>query len=115
MRAYRVTVRIEPEEMYWKRQAERLKSVEKALRTGKQVQVQGTELVFASLMDMAKTLTPQRLELLRLIRRHQLSSVRELDRLEGRDLKNVLADIKALETLGLIASEGKQKERHRKP
>jgi len=33
----------------------------------------------------------------------------------GRDLKNVLADVKALETLGLVESEGEQKERHRKP
>lgn len=63
---------------------------------------------------MAKTLTPQRLELLRLIRRHQPSSVRESAHLAGRDLKNVLADSKALEILGLIASEGEQKERHRK-
>jgi predicted transcriptional regulator len=37
-----------------------------------------------------------------------------LARLAGQDLKNVLADIKALETLGLIESEGEQKERHRK-
>ena len=29
-------------------------------------------------------------------------------------LKNVLADVKALETLGLVESEGEQKERHRK-
>lgn len=40
--------------------------------------------------------------------------MRELARLAGQDLKNVLADIKALETLGLIESEGEQKERHRK-
>ena len=33
----------------------------------------------------------------------------------GRDLKNVLADVKALETFGLVESEGEQKERHRKP
>jgi predicted transcriptional regulator len=54
------------------------------------------------------------LEVLRLIRRYQPSSVRELAQLADRDLKNVLADVKALETLGLIESEGAQKERHRK-
>ena len=78
------------------------------------MRIHGTELVFASLADMAQALTPKRLELLRLIRRHQPSSVRELAQLAGRDLKNVLADVKALETLGLVKSEGKQKERHRK-
>ena len=114
MRGCLVKVRVEPEDVYWKSQMQRLQAREKARCTGKQVRVQGTELVFASLVDMAKTLTPQRLELLRLIRRHQPSPVRELAHLAGRDLKNVLADIKALETLGLIASEGEQKERHRK-
>lgn len=114
MRVCRVKVRVEPKDTYWQGQVQRLQELEKARRTGKQVRVQGTELVFASLVDMAKTLTPQRLELLRLIRRHQPSSVRELAHLAGRDLKNVLADSKALETLGLIASEGEQKERHRK-
>jgi predicted transcriptional regulator len=107
-------VRVEPENAYWKGQVQRLQEIEKTLHTGKRVRVQGTELVFASLADMAKALTPKRLEILRLIRRHQPSSVRELAQIADRDLKNVLADVKALETLGLIESEGEQKERHRK-
>jgi len=115
MRVCRVKVRVEPEDAYWQGQVQRLKEIEKTLRAGKRVRVQGTELVFASLADMAQALTPKRLDLLRLIRRHQPSSVRELAQLAGRDLKNVLADVKALETLGLVESEGEQKERHRKP
>ena len=89
--------------------------MEKTLHAGKRVRIQGTELVFASLADMAQALTPKRLDLLRLIRRYQPSSIRELAQIAGRDLKNVLADVKALETLGLVESEGEQKERHRKP
>ena len=115
MRVCRVKVRVEPEGAYWKGQVQRLKEIEKTLHTGKRVRVQGTELVFASLTDMAQALTPKRLDRLRLIRRHQPSSVRELAQIAGRDLKNVLADVKALETLGLVESEGEQKERHRKP
>ena len=115
MKVCRVKVRVEPEDAYWKGQVQRLKEIEKTLHTGKRVRVQGTELVFASLADMAQALTPKRLDLLRLIRRHQPSSVRELAQIAGRDLKNVLADVKALETLGLVESEGEQKERHRKP
>jgi predicted transcriptional regulator len=115
MRVCRVKVRVEPEDAYWKGQVQRLKEVEKSLHKGKRVRLQGTELVFANLADMAQALTPKRLDLLRLVRRHQPSSVRELAQLAGRDLKNVLADVKALETLGLVNSEGEQKERHRKP
>ncbi len=115
MRVCRVKVRVEPEDAYWKGQVQRLKEIEKTLHAGKRVRVQGTELVFASLADMAQALTPKRLDLLRIIRRHQPSSVRELAQIAGRDLKNVLADVKALETLGLVESEGEQKERHRKP
>ena len=115
MRVCRVKVRVEPEDAYWKGQVQRLKEMEKTLHADKRVRVQGTELVFASLADMAQALTPKRLDLLRLIRRHQPSSVRELAQIAGRDLKNVLADVKALETLGLVESKGEQKERHRKP
>ena len=60
------------------------------------------------------TLTPKRLEVLRLVRRHRPASLRELAGLARRDPKNVLADVKALETLGLIESEGRRGERYRK-
>ena len=114
MRVCRVKVRVEPEESYWQRQVRRLATLEKSLQNGKAVQVAGGELVFDSLADMARTLTPKRVELLRLIRRFHPSSIRALAQLAGRDLKNVRADVKALETLGLVESEGEGKERHRK-
>jgi predicted transcriptional regulator len=114
MKVCRVKVKIEPEDMYWQGQIQRFKDVEKVQSEGKRVRVEGTELVFASLTDMAQALTPKRLDLLRLIRRHHPSSVRELAQLAGHDPKNVQTDIKALETLGLVVSEGEQKERHRK-
>lgn len=114
MKVCRVKVRVEPEDTYWQGQIRRFKDSEKTRSVGKQARVQGTELVFASLTDMAQALTPKRLDLLRLIRRHQPSSIRELAQLAGRDPKNVQTDLKALETLGLVDSEGEQKERHRK-
>jgi predicted transcriptional regulator len=114
MKVCRVKVRIKPEDAYWKGQVQRLKEIEKTLRMGKRTRLQGTELVFASLEDMARALTPKRLEVLRLIRRHQPSSVRELAQIARRDFKNVLANVRALETLGLVESKGEQKERHRK-
>jgi len=115
MKVCRVKIRVESEDAYWKDREQRLREMEKTLHTSKRVRVQGSELVFASLADMAQALTPKRLDLLRLIRRHQPSSVRELAQIARRNLKNVLADVKALETLGLVESEGEQRERHRKP
>ena len=114
MKICHVKVRVESEDTYWREQVQRLQAAEKAGRAGKAVRTQGTELVFTSLKDMARTLTPKRLDLLRLIRRERPTSVRGLARLAGRDLKNVLADVNALETLGLVASEGGRKERSRR-
>jgi predicted transcriptional regulator len=114
MKVCRVKVRIEPEQTYWERQAERLQDVEKALQAGRRPRVRGTELVFASLADMARALTPNRIEVLRLIRRHQPSSVRQLAVLARREFKNVLADVKALKTLGLIETGEARSPRHRK-
>jgi len=114
MKVCRVKVRVEPEESYWKAQTRRLEHAEKAFRAGKPPRVAGAELVFASLADMARALTAKRLEVLRLIRRHQPSSMRELAVIARRDLKNVLADVKALEGLGLVEIEGEGGARHRK-
>ena len=50
-------------------------------------------LSFPSLAEMAHTLTPKRLELLRLIRRHRPQPVPQLASLAGRDIKKMLAQI----------------------
>ena len=113
MKVCRVSVKIEPEEEYWKRQALRLKRAEKS---GAAVRSRNghAELVFASLGEMARALTPKRIELLRLVRRHEPSSARGLAALAQRDVKNVLADVRVLETLGLLENERRGGERHRK-
>jgi predicted transcriptional regulator len=101
-----VKVRVEGEDAYWREQARRLKSVERAWARGKPARVSGDELVFTSLTEMARALTPKRLELLRLVRRRSPSSVRQLAELAGRDIKNVVADVKALEAYGLLEMDG---------
>ena len=63
---------------------------------------------------MARTLTPKRLELLRLIRRNDPQSVRQLAALAGRDIKNVSTDLKVLENLGLVEAEERESPRQRK-
>lgn len=60
-----------------------------ASHKGKEIKSRPDMLVFGSLAEMARALTPRRLELLGLIRRHQPESVRELAARAHRDMKNV--------------------------
>ena len=59
-------------------------------------------LSFESWEGLATVLTAKRLELLRHLRRHAVSSVAELARALGRDYKRVHADVAALAAAGLI-------------
>ena len=114
MKVRTIKVRVQSEEAYWKGQVRRVRRVEKAAREQQPVRVSGTELVFASLADMARALTPKRLDLLRLIRKHRPASVRELAHLAGRDAKNVLGDVAVLENLGFVESTGERRARYRR-
>ena len=60
------------------------------------------EMYFTSLEAFRKVLTPKRLELLHIIKTEHPSSVNELARMAKRDIKNVTADVKYLEQIGLI-------------
>ena len=114
MKIRRIKVRIAAENDYWRSQVRRLSLAERSLKAGKRPRLDGDELVFASLTEMARALTPRRIEVLRLIRRHQPSSVRALAGIARRDVKNVSADVTALEMLGLVQSDGRRTATHRK-
>ena len=114
MKLRTIKVRVKSEEAYWKGQVRRLRRVEKAAAGPTLVRVSGTELVFASLADMARALTPKRLDLMRLIRKHRPASIRELAHLAGRDAKNVMGDVQVLENLGFVESEGERRARCRR-
>ncbi len=60
------------------------------------------EMYFTSFEGVRKALTPKRLELLHIIKTERPSSVNELARMAHRDIKNVTADVKYLEQIGLI-------------
>jgi len=47
-------------------------------------------------------MTGKRMELLRYVRRHQVTSVRALAKALGRDYSNVHADVRALTAAGLL-------------
>jgi len=58
-------------------------------------------LYFPDLGTSLRTLTPRRLELMKLLHGTGVSSIRALAGIAKRDYKNVYQDIKALETVGL--------------
>ena len=67
-------------------------------------QIKETEvhLNFEDLRMLLSILTPRRLEILQTLRQKSLSSVRALSKNLERDYKNVHADVKALENVGLL-------------
>ncbi|HUE05483.1 MAG TPA: hypothetical protein VMR62_38425 [Bryobacteraceae bacterium] len=64
-------------------------------------------LAFESWDALARVLTGKRMELLRYVRRHHVTSVRALAKALERDYSNVHADVQALTAAGLLdASNG---------
>ncbi|MGA3081704.1 MAG: hypothetical protein ABSD44_10025 [Terracidiphilus sp.] len=59
-------------------------------------------LAFESWEALARVLTGKRMELLRYVRRHNVTSVRALAKELKRDYSNVHADVKALAGAGLL-------------
>jgi predicted transcriptional regulator len=64
-------------------------------------------LAFESWEALARVLTGKRMELLRYVRRHNVTSVRALARELNRDYSNVHADVKALAGAGLLDATAK--------
>jgi predicted transcriptional regulator len=63
-------------------------------------------LAFESWDALARVLTGKRMELLRYVRRHKVTSVRALAKALGRDYSNVHADVQALTAAGLLDATG---------
>ncbi len=59
-------------------------------------------LAFESWDALARILTGKRMELLRYVRRHEVTSVRALAKALKRDYSNVHADVQALTAAGLL-------------
>jgi predicted transcriptional regulator len=84
----------------------------KAIEEGKPVKKE-KGVYFASVEAFRKAITPQRLELLKVIKTEKPSSVSQLSNIANRDLKNISEDIKFLEQVGLVEikkSSGIEKE-----
>jgi predicted transcriptional regulator len=72
-----------------------------AIEQGQKVKPE-TAIYFASLSVFRMALTPKRLELLHIIKEKRPSSLQELARISGRNMKNIITDVSLLENLGLI-------------
>ena len=59
-------------------------------------------LAFESWDALARVLTGKRMELLRYVHRHEVTSVRALAKALGRDYSNVHSDVQALTAVGLL-------------
>ncbi|MGD0911278.1 MAG: hypothetical protein ABR928_05240 [Terracidiphilus sp.] len=64
-------------------------------------------LAFESWDALAHVLSTRRMELLRFVRRHQVTSIRALAKALGRDYSNVHADVQALAKAGLLDTTSK--------
>jgi predicted transcriptional regulator len=67
--------------------------------------VQEEHLSFESLEGLLATLSPKRIELIRLVRRRPHLSIAALARELGRDYKRVHGDVRALEMAGLLEED----------
>src|SRR5580700_5794287 len=64
-------------------------------------------LAFENWDTLARVLTGKRMELLSYVRRNPVTSVRALAKALGRDYSNVHADVKALQSAGLVEATAK--------
>jgi predicted transcriptional regulator len=71
-------------------------------------QVDETNVTFLDVQTMLDTLSPRRLDMLRHVRQHGASNVRELALALARDYKNVHQDVAVLEATGLLIRDGRK-------
>lgn len=82
------------------------------LESGKKVKKE-EGIYFDSIDTMRAVLTNKRLQILKMIRELKPSSVYELAKILGRDLKNVNQDLKLLSDIGLVTLEKTETDKKR--
>ncbi len=76
--------------------------VMRAVESGASVSPTRHEIVFSDFTALRSFLTPKRLELIRLIRKHTPNSISQLARLAKRDFARVYQDLTVLAEAGII-------------
>ncbi len=75
----------------------------KAIERGEKVKKE-VGIYFEDIKAFRKALTPRRLELLRLIKKHHPKTLHQLSRLADRNIKNITQDIGLLKNLDLLST-----------
>ena len=86
-----------------------------AVESGKAVASRPHEIVFTDFTVLRSFLTPKRLELIRLIRKHAPNSIAQLARLAKRDFARVYQDVQVLSQAGIIDMPKRLKGERSKP
>ena len=89
--------------------------VMRSLESGKKVAPKSHEVVFSDFVALRSFLTPKRLELIRLIRKHAPSSIAQLARLAKRDFARVYQDVRVLSEAGIVDIPTRSKGEKTKP
>jgi predicted transcriptional regulator len=89
--------------------------VMRALESGKKVAAKSHEVVFTDFAAVRSFLTPKRLELIRLIRKHAPDSIAQLARLAKRDFARVYQDVRVLPEAGIVDMPARSKGEKTKP
>ncbi len=90
-------------------------AVMRAVENGKKLAPKPHEIVFSDFMALRSFLTPKRLELIRLIRKHCPGSIAELARFAKRDFARVYQDVQMLAEAGIIDMPKRSKGEKIKP
>jgi len=89
--------------------------VMRSLESGKKVAAKSHEVVFTDFVALRSFLTPKRLELIRLIRKHAPGSIAQLARLAKRDFARVYRDVRVLSEAGIVDMPTRSKGQKTKP
>lgn len=98
MKAKKIKINLKPLEDV----AKEMTQVMRAVESGESVSPKPHEIVFSDFATLRSFLTPKRLDLIRLIRRHAPDSISQLARLAKRDFARVYQDLKVLSEAGII-------------
>ena len=97
MRVREIKIEVKPLDEEIKDLASKIEKISKGKKISKE-----EKIIFNSIEDLRKFLTPERIRLIHIIKTKKPHSIYKLAKLLGRDRKSVTIDLDILKTIGLI-------------
>lgn len=97
MRVREIKIEVKPLDEEIKDLASKIEKISKGKKINKE-----EKIIFNSIEDLRRFLTPERIRLIRIIKIKKPHSIYKLAKLLGRDRKSVTIDLDILKTIGLI-------------